>query len=267
MELICHMLKILNKKTYFLLFYFISFDLFSFDSDLLYSYHCLYSCPVSTTASGDVLVREIYTLRNNSNTKFADWVAYKINPSNFGKTKLRYFKKDPDLSSKVTLDVIDYKYANKEIGVDRGHLAPLASFSASEFWSYTNFLSNIAPQKSRFNQGIWKKLESQIRKVSKDTGTVLFLITGTIYDDIPQTLPHSNVPHDIPDEFYKVVYIPSEIGIEYIAFKIPQSFNKAKNHCGYIVDINKIQDDSGYKFFTTAQSIKNSDWLKTKMGC
>ncbi len=40
------------------------------------SFHCLASCPNGAPATNTLLIREIYALSNNPETKFADWVAY-----------------------------------------------------------------------------------------------------------------------------------------------------------------------------------------------
>lgn len=259
------MYKKMLIKIFYLCFFF-SYSTLAQPSTLLHTPHCLFSCPVSANIAGEVLVREIFTIQNNTETKFADWVAYKVDAVNFGKSRTRYWKKDPDLSPDATLSKEDYKLANSKIGVDRGHLAPLATFSANEYWSYANLLSNIAPQKSDFNRGIWKKLESRIRKISKDNDLSLFLITGTLYGDQKLQLPYARLTHEIPEEFYKIIYIPSENGIEYISFSIPQEFND-KVFCDYVVDVATLEKNSGYQFFSTTEFVITSEWLKTELGC
>jgi len=37
--------------------------------------HCLLGCPLGGPVSNDLIVREIYALSSNDQTKFADWVA------------------------------------------------------------------------------------------------------------------------------------------------------------------------------------------------
>lgn len=38
--------------------------------------NCLVGCPAG--GSDQTLIRNVYTLNNNSSTKFANWVAYKV---------------------------------------------------------------------------------------------------------------------------------------------------------------------------------------------
>jgi endonuclease G len=45
--------------------------------------NCLHGCPGGAPAANQLVDRDIYTLSNNPVTKFADWVAYKVDPGNF----------------------------------------------------------------------------------------------------------------------------------------------------------------------------------------
>ncbi len=54
---------------------------------LLHTPHCLSACPSKSEISGETVVREIYTLQNNNITKFADWIAYRVDHKNFEKAK------------------------------------------------------------------------------------------------------------------------------------------------------------------------------------
>jgi len=52
--------------------------------------NCLLDCPVSTQ-NGKTITRSIYTLQNNAQTKFADWIAYHITPDTIsGPSRSRY---------------------------------------------------------------------------------------------------------------------------------------------------------------------------------
>jgi endonuclease G len=108
--------------------------------------HFIYGIPLGTPASNDLIVRDIYALSSNDSTKFADWVAYRLDPGTVvgdAVTK-RVWKADPWLADQETLEPEDYKGANKALRTDRGHQAPLASFKGTN-WQETNYLSNIYP--------------------------------------------------------------------------------------------------------------------------
>ena len=115
--------------------------------------HCLSGCPTGVPATNEVIARTIYALSNNAETKFADWVAYRVLPGFLtGPSRNRNWAKDPDLDEDETLLPDDYDHANVTLAVNRGHQAPLASFKGATDWRQTNFLSNITPQFMKLNQ-------------------------------------------------------------------------------------------------------------------
>ena len=91
----------------------------------------------------------------------------------------RNWQADPALDDEETLEPEDYTGAYKAINVDRGHLAPLASFRGKN-WSQVNYLSNIVPSNSELNRGAWKILEDYVRNLVRKYGEV-YVITGTAY--------------------------------------------------------------------------------------
>lgn len=99
----------------------------------LHTFHCLYGCPTGAPGTNDTVVREIYTLSSNDLTKMADWVAYRITPETIGTSEGRQWRTDPDLAPDETLTADAYEGAPATIHVDRGHQAPLASFSGTPF--------------------------------------------------------------------------------------------------------------------------------------
>lgn len=76
------------------------------------SVHCPLGCPESPT-DNDLIFNHIYALSNNPVTKFADWVAYEVNPVNYGVTPGRDWNNEPLLDASETLEEADYKGANK----------------------------------------------------------------------------------------------------------------------------------------------------------
>ena len=116
---------------------------------------CLNGCPKGAPATNRTINRTIYILNNNGERKFADWVAYRVTRDTIGSTKRRAWRKDPDLPANETLSPLDYRSAREALKVDRGHQAPLASFTGHSDWKLLNFLSNITPQIMDLNEGAW----------------------------------------------------------------------------------------------------------------
>lgn len=105
--------------------------------------------------SHQTVIREAYTLNNNRNTRFANWVAYKVTHDSIASGGTRNWRRDPVLPESDTLSPAAYTGANTALSIDRGHQAPLAGLAGSSDWQSLNYLSNITPQMSALNQGPW----------------------------------------------------------------------------------------------------------------
>ena len=99
------------------------------------SVHCPLGCPSLDTLNNDVVFNHTYALSNNPKTKFADWVAYEVNVTNFGDSPGRNWGNDALVDDDESLEEADYKGAFKALKTDRGHQAPLVSFAGHKNWS------------------------------------------------------------------------------------------------------------------------------------
>lgn len=227
------------------------------------SVHCPLGCPQSPTQN-HMVFGHLYALSNNPQTKFSDWVAYEVNPVNFGDTPGRKWSADPLLSEQETLEASDYKSASKAIGIDRGHQAPLASFAGSRYWSELNYLSNITPQKKALNQGAWKYLEEAVRNASSYKRP-LYVITGTWYNrDASQAseLPAADEAHKLPSAYYKIVYTArGEASLFYMSQDLPRS----SNYCEQRKDMDFLQSRLDYQLPLAVMHF--SDKLTQQLGC
>jgi len=52
--------------------------------------HFFYGYPTGTPQSNDLIIRDIYALSSNDDTKLADWVAYRLDKETIGETKNCY---------------------------------------------------------------------------------------------------------------------------------------------------------------------------------
>lgn len=224
---------------------------------------CLYGCPAGSPTSNDVVTREIYVLSNNPRTKFADWVAYKVTKETIGPSKNRNWAKDPLLDVKVTMEPHDYDGAPEALKIDRGHQAPLASFSGTSHWMETNYLSNITPQKSNLNQGLWEKLEENERKVAKrDTVKEIYVMTGPLYERSMPKMPNASKDHVVPSAYWKVIAVNDGKVPRVAAFYFDQETSRNEDMCDHLQTIDEIERRSGLDFFYTLD-----DALEDSMEC
>ncbi|ATM96659.1 DNA/RNA non-specific endonuclease [Yersinia frederiksenii] len=202
--------------------------------------NCLVGCP--TGGSSQTIIRNVYTLNNNSDTKFANWVAYKVTKNSQASKHKRQWAQDPDLPSSDTLAPADYTSANQKLAVDRGHQAPLSSLAGNVDSKALNYLSNITPQKAILNQGAWAKLEDKERALANDLNvTAVYSVTGPLFERNIGTLP-AKPSVAIPSGYWKIIFIgTSPDKGQYAAFLMDQNTGKSANFCDYQVTVNTIE--------------------------
>lgn len=222
------------------------------------SVHCPIGCP-GNPEKNDLLFGHLYAMSNNPETKFADWVAYEVNPVHYGTSPGRDWKPSPLFDESETLEEDDYKDAHKLIGADKGHLAPLAAFAGSRYWPELNHLGNITPQYSDLNQGAWKDLEDAVRDLATYEKP-LFVITGTLYDREMPKLPRADEEHKIPSGYFKIVY--TERG-EGVAFVMNQELGRKADFCS---QERPLKDAANLVSYSIPQ-LKQSKSLLKALGC
>lgn len=184
-----------------------------------------------------------FTLSYNEEHEQADWVAYELtdNEVALDRDRCNCFKRDNNVT---TGSATDDDYLNT--GFERGHLSPAADNNISELANEESFLmSNMSPQLSGFNKGIWEDLESWVRKQAEIYGKI-YVGTGPVFTCILGTLGENDVT--IPGYFYKVLLIFKDSNAKTIAFLIPQ-VGANGNIEDYVVTVNTIETLTGLDFF------------------
>ncbi len=228
--------------------------------------HCLAGCPTGTPETNDMVVREIYALSNNAETKFADWVAYRVTRETIGTSDSlgRDWQNDQLLAADETLEADDYDGAFRALRTDRGHQAPLASFAGTNFWRETNILSNITPQKSALNQGPWVRLETAVRDAAYALREV-YVVTGPIFDpdEDSMQLPGADEPHSVPTGYFKVV---ADSSGRLAAFLFDQDVPRSMDYCDGIVTVQAVETATGLDLFPREPNWPNGS-LDARLGC
>ena len=195
--------------------------------------------------NGEIIKHTGYTLSYNEEYEVPQWVAYELTREEVTtQTTERKdnFREDKAVTAgSATLN--DYKQS----GYDRGHMAPAADFR----WSFgamndTFYLSNMCPQTHSFNAGIWSDLESAIRSMAYEDGSI-YVVTGPVLTDGPyDTIGENGVA--VPSYFYKVVLDYSEPTLKAIGFILPHE--NSKNPLSYFaVTVDEVEERTGLDFF------------------
>lgn len=203
---------------------------------------CAYGCPQGAPASNIVVEHDILVLSANIETKFADWVYYKVVSNNLnGKHNDRNWAQDPAIPEEYTFIPSDYHNAEDKCSYDRGHQAALASFTNSNLAFQANYLSNITPQHANLNQGSWEKLEEQERKLTAKYNEVV-IFTGPYYTSEMTCQWNSNprIKYTIPNGYWKVIVVTENDKVKIASFKFSQDTAKGSNYCDHKISMDDL---------------------------
>jgi len=195
-----------------------------------------------TSTSGVIVFHDYFSLSYKEKYEQAEWVFYKLDThAASGNFKRPYFISDPSVKTKSA----DYKnYKNS--GYDKGHLCPAGDMKFSkEAYDDTFYTSNIAPQKSEFNGGIWNRLENKTRYWAEKYNGI-YVVTGGVLKDNLKTIGNEKVA--VPEFFYKILFSEQNGKYKMIAFLMPNEMS-AKPLYEYVVSVDEIEKLTGIDFF------------------
>ncbi|HUS35931.1 MAG TPA: DNA/RNA non-specific endonuclease [Verrucomicrobiae bacterium] len=228
--------------------------------------HFAYGQPVAPagTTGEHLLHLQEYLIWHDDDLRVPLWVSYKLTRAdlNTHRERLECFRRDPRLATNECGTCDDYN----EPRFDRGHMIPNSDLERSESAMLNSyFFSNMTPQYSNFNRGIWQRLEGMVRDWVRERGT-LTVITGAVFDkddnqardadgDADRVAPLNRVA--IPTHYYKIVVKKKNSGPEAIAILLPHNNSKQPNGqyraylTEHITTIDQIEALTGIDFFPT----------------
>lgn len=194
----------------------------------------------------EIVLHSAFHISYNNTYEQANWAAYILTAEMVRIEEAERnsgFRKDP-LVTKETANTDDYTNS----GYDRGHLVPAADMNFSEITMKESFyMSNVSPQVPEFNRGIWKSLETQVRKWATQNDSI-YVITGPIFKRQPIKYLNNNVVA-VPDYFFKIVLdISFKDGYKGIAF-ILENKDYEEEFWDYATTIDATEEFTGIDFF------------------
>ncbi len=183
-----------------------------------------------------------YTLdKSNSNKAVSRWYADK------GETQYPW---DPDIPRAYTHNS-DPFYGS---GFDHGHICPsydrLNSTAANK---QTFYLSNMQPQRNKFNAGLWMKMESIVSRTwNLDTfRDTLYICKGGTIDNESQISLVTSSGLIVPKYFYMAVLCKNKQGYKAIGLWV-EHLNEDRsndNLYDYVISIDELERRTGIDFF------------------
>ncbi len=169
-------------------------------------------------AADQILFNRHYVIGYSYYFRQAKWALEIIDPNKEDITtveRMDNFRSDYRIPQLFRADKQDYRGS----GHDRGHLVASADLRDTKIQNSETFLlSNMSPQKPQFNRGIWKTLESEVRRLdSQDNVLETYVISGPIFNfDQPVSTiganDSNNVTLPVPHEYFKSILAETSTG-------------------------------------------------------
>lgn len=214
-----------------------------------------------------------YSFSYNASCLVSDWVAYPLYDQ-FTKSRVsRYdnvvssnqaWASDPFLiaAGKPTVNVASgssYQWSTQ--GYSRGHQLPSADRLGGAMANIQTFYtSNVAPQNTKFNGGIWEKLESSVRDWSSSSnGTdTLYVVTGCMVDkDCPTVKDHDGKAVSIPKAYYKALLRLSKGNYIGVGFYLEhKDYDDPNGYKDCALSLKELEDKTGMTFFVNLPADK-----------
>lgn len=203
------------------------------------------------------------------------WAAHTMNSTfwpdnNVGRTTPDPWANDPAISLTQQSGLDD---AN-DVGFSRGHLVASNYRQTSKAQNkQTFYYSNQAPQwQQGFNDGVWNDLELAVAAHVPSGTTMLYVVTGVLYESSwyaedptnrPTTLPSGSLSVSIPSHFYKCLMkcTFNEFGIMSGAVGCAYVFSNTSHAGSYssgITTIDSIEARAGFDFFANVPTDKQN---------
>ncbi len=202
-----------------------------------------------------LLERNQYTLSYNDDTRQANWVSWSYTTTDSGaQPRTDAWSEELDLPS----GYLRIGTASFGTGWDRGHMTPSADRTASLIDNQLTFrMSNIIPQASSHNRGLWADFEDYCRSMASD-GSEVMIISG------PSEFAGEFLPNGmaIPDSIWKIAVKVADgagtaasrmdLNSRVIAILTPNVNEGLGSWQSYITSVEEIEAVTGYEFFTDA---------------
>jgi endonuclease G len=201
------------------------------------------------------------------------WVAYPLNKDLYGNGKYDYqWTADPILTEQGVYqpDITEHSYGGRDWNDDlwnRGHQMARADRQLTQASVMSScYPTNITPQGSKFNGGIWGSLEVAVRNKAgsskmdpkKDT---LYVVTGCTQEG-SNTWTSSYYQREVkvPSAYFKALLRKQGTNYSAVGFYLPHNAEtETDNYMNYIYPISELETKLGYKLFVNLELVPELD--------
>ena len=213
-------------------------------------------------AADQILINRYYILGYSYYYRQAKWALEIVDRGAIDVERSENFRSDFRIPELFRVDKAQYVGS----GFSRGHLVASANQNEEVLQdSETFLLSNMSPQEQSFNNGVWKRLESAVRKLNElEDVYEVYVISGPIFNfdlviETIQTTDSSPIKLPVPHSFFKSVLAERRSGALHMwSFVIPhESSRKALDK--FQVSARNIEVMVGVNLWSRLTGSKISD--------
>ena len=199
--------------------------------------------------------RRNYSILFDEESRQPLWVAYPMYDDCMGSAdRTNAWDWDPDLPKSIQ-PVLEGSYQPQSMGFNRGHMVSSASRTASRELNKTTFYyTNMIPQNSYQNSGIWNQLENKEQSWAKSDFDTLFIVCGPIFTEAAPRYVQDDNGNEVrvPDQVFKAILTRTASGQwRSMAVRMPNvtppKGDSWKNH---MVTVRSLEEELGFTFFT-----------------
>ena len=168
-----------------------------------------------------------------------------------GLRRLDNFREDVRIPGEFRSTLEDWEGS----GYDRGHLASSSNHLQGAIVNSEAFLtSNLTPQQPAFNRGIWKDLESAVRKLAmQERYLQVYVISGPLHEASGEVEVIGSNRVAVPDAFFKSVLAEDRGGrLQMWSFAIPNE-ETDKEPSDFLVSAEEVSRRAGLPLWDVLQ--------------
>ena len=171
------------------------------------------------------------------------WTYHELTPESINgpQKRINDYKRDQRLNDPVGSR--DYRGS----GFDRGHLVPAADMKLNKLsMTDTFYMTNMSPQRSGFNSGVWRVLEAHIRDQVLYFGKAYVVTAPVLLEDVDYNQIQTGV--SVPNLYYKIAYYPEARFME--AYLIPNESQRGRPISDFKVTVDEVETLTGFDFYS-----------------
>ena len=219
-----------------------------------------------------------YSFFYNPDCHVSDWVAYPLYDQFTKSRTTRYdkvvktneaWRKDPFVETTNVSSGGSYKWSTYASGItlSRGHQIPSADrLGGAMVNMQTFYTSNVTPQESKFNGGIWDNLENAVRDWSSSSNSTdtLYVVTGCVADaSCEKVSDHDGTMTSIPKAYYKALlrlskgsYMGAGFYFDHVIHDGAVEKVSSGDFKDYAMSLKELEEKTGLTFFANLPADK-----------